>query len=227
MNYFRNTSPTMAYGMPTVSDYSQLMTEGVVQPIIDGMRQAATNLFDSYRALGGAYGVYQPQTGTRQSAYGTCHAPKQDCCASYDPCHCKCCIVDADLVAYARLGERRLLPIVIENRWRRERPVKLELSDFTSRGGKASPVRAKLMADAGEYTLPPCGQLSVVLLFESSLDDAELEQAKLGQVDVDDCLVSYADLRVIGCDIRPLRIAVALLPRDCSPYVVECSCECC
>jgi hypothetical protein len=45
--------------------------------------------------------------------------------------------------------------------------------------------------------------------------------------DVDDCLVAVGDLRVEGCDIRSVRIAVAILPRDCSPYEIECGCCCC
>jgi hypothetical protein len=46
-------------------------------------------------------------------------------------------------------------------------------------------------------------------------------------VDVDNCIVYYADLRVEGCEIRPVRIAVALLPRDCGDYRITCSCQCC
>lgn len=45
--------------------------------------------------------------------------------------------------------------------------------------------------------------------------------------DVDECHVGVADLRVQGCDTRPIRIAVAVLPRDCGPYEVRCGCACC
>jgi hypothetical protein len=45
--------------------------------------------------------------------------------------------------------------------------------------------------------------------------------------DVDDCLVAVADLRIQGCETRPLRIAVAILPRDCSRYEVHCGDRCC
>ena len=66
---------------------------------------------------------------------------------------------------------------------------------------------------------------------ESGGDDANRQQPnpdearKLG--DVDDCLVAVADLRLVGCDHRPLRIAVAILPRDCDPFRVSCGCTCC
>ncbi len=45
--------------------------------------------------------------------------------------------------------------------------------------------------------------------------------------DVDDCHVAIADLRVQGCDTRPIRLAVAVLPRDCGPYPIRCACRCC
>ena len=56
-------------------------------------------------------------------------------------------------------------------------------------------------------------------------DDGKLELDRLP--DVDECTVLYADLRVEGCGIRPIRIALALLPRDCYAYEAECDCGCC
>jgi hypothetical protein len=32
---------------------------------------------------------------------------------------------------------------------------------------------------------------------------------------------------VEGCDMKPLRIAVAILPVECGPYCIDCSCGCC
>ena len=45
--------------------------------------------------------------------------------------------------------------------------------------------------------------------------------------DIDDCHVAIADLCIEGCDARPIRIAVAVLPRDCNSYTVRCVCACC
>ena len=45
--------------------------------------------------------------------------------------------------------------------------------------------------------------------------------------DVTTCAVSYADLQIKGCDLRSVRIAVAVLPRDCDAYKVDCACGCC
>jgi hypothetical protein len=145
-------------------------------------------------------------------------------------CHCRCCIGDADLAVYARLGERRVVPIVVENSRRRERQISLELSGWTTRSGKPTEVTAHLQPPT-EFTLAPCEERVVVLEVNatgrsdtpSSTDVSE----KVGLPDVDECEVVYADLRVTGCDIRPIRIALALLPRDCAAYEARCQCGCC
>ena len=49
-----------------------------------------------------------------------------------DDCRCRCCVGSADLLVRARVGERRIVPIVIENAWRRQREVELELSSWSS-----------------------------------------------------------------------------------------------
>ena len=156
-----------------------------------------------------------------------------------DPCQCECCIGDVDFAIYARVGETRVIPIVIENDRRREKQVKLELSDWTTRGGKAAPVRTRFLHPEGEIELAPCGSETVTLVVQIADDDAgdatpkpRAAKAESGREerqlpDVDDCLVAIADLRLEGCDHRPLRIAVAILPRDCDPYTVTCGCGCC
>jgi len=143
-----------------------------------------------------------------------------------DDCHCRCCVVDADLVVNSRLGERRILPITIENNRRREREVKLELSEFRARGGAASQVAGRLLSPA-EFTLGPREEGHAIVEIATGLAGAEREAAEEHPLDVDDCRVSYADLRIVGCDHRPVRIAVSLLPRDCHSYAVDCACGCC
>ena len=44
---------------------------------------------------------------------------------------------------------------------------------------------------------------------------------------VDRCEVAYATLRAEGCSVRPVVLAVALLPDDCDDYRRPCSCGCC
>ncbi|HEY7389818.1 MAG TPA: hypothetical protein VH640_14975, partial [Bryobacteraceae bacterium] len=44
---------------------------------------------------------------------------------------------------------------------------------------------------------------------------------------VDECKVAYATIRAEGCFIRPLVVAVAVLPDDCESYRTGCMCGCC
>lgn len=159
-------------------------------------------------------------------------------CGSY-PCECSCCIGDVDLAIYTRLGEQRIVQLVVENERRREKEIALELSEWTTRGGKAAPV-ATILLEPKAFTLAPCAEQGVTLAVkvqdaaqkreeeaEEEAGEAAAKQDRRQLPDVDDCLVATADLRLVGCDHRPLRIAVAVLPRDCDPYRVYCGCSCC
>jgi hypothetical protein len=146
-----------------------------------------------------------------------------------DDCHCRCCIGDdIDLVVYSRVGERRVVPITISNERRRERDVTLELSAFKSKGGRDVPVTGAIVG-ASTFALAPCEERAVTIVVESSepgSSDGDVDTPT--SVDVDDCLVAVADLRVEGCDIRcPIGMAVVLLPRDCDTFDVMCGCGCC
>jgi len=204
------------------------------------------NAFDSWRS--GVNDVMRPWTGQQ-----TCGCGCPTCLP--DPCNCKCCVTDADLVIEGRVGERRVVPIVIENKWRRERDVELELSDF-SKVADGITINAAIVGPK-TFKLAPCGRQEVILVVNyttasltpapappsantpaasraaaaaaaaagtrdgnDTIPDRELP-------DVDRCVVAYADLRVKGCDLRSIRIAVAVLPRDCEPFVVDCGCSCC
>jgi hypothetical protein len=129
------------------------------------------------------------------------------------------------LVVYSRLGERRVVPISIANERRREREVTLELSAFTTRGGREVPVTGSILGPR-TFTLAPCEEKAVVIVVESSAHIGDREPK--APIDVDDCTVAVADLRVEGCDIRcPIGIGVVLLPLDCDAYDVACGCSCC
>jgi hypothetical protein len=86
------------------------------------------------------------------------------------------------------------------------------------------------------FSLPPCGEQNVTLVVKitdteetgaAAEGDADDTSQRKQLPDVDDCLVATADLRLVGCDHRPLRIAVAIVSRDCDPYRVHCGCTCC
>jgi hypothetical protein len=142
-----------------------------------------------------------------------------------DRCACRCCVADADILLEARVGERRVISLEIENTWRRARDIELELSSWT-----ATPQGVTLtgaIVGATTFTLDPCSDKLIAL--EVEIDDASQvageDQRVLG--DVATCAVAYADLRIKGCDIRSVRIAVAILPRECDAYRVDCACGCC
>jgi hypothetical protein len=160
----------------------------------------------------------------------------------------------------------------------------MQLAEFRSKGGRDTPVKAKLIT-AAEFTLGPCEQHEGIIVIGAvgreepqtydktgdevdldSLTKAELieEADRIGVAartnmtksaiidaiaerptaiivdrptdfdrpdfdlpDVDDCHVAVADLCIEGCDSRPIRIAVALLPRVCNSFDIHCDCACC
>ena len=127
------------------------------------------------------------------------------------------------MIVYARLGERRVVPIVLENSRRREKTIHLEMSEFKTRGGDQLGVKS-VLTEPVDFPLPACSEHQSVLVVE--LGGAGFAN-EAGRTDVDECKVLYSDLRVEGCDIRPLRLALAVLPRDCDPFEVDCGCTCC
>lgn len=161
------------------------------------------------------------------------------CCGESEPCptcgpsscDCRCCVGDVDLVVYTRFGETRVVPVEIHNPRRREREVEIELSEFTTRGGKPAGVTVQVIG-AGKVTLGPCATHELIIVTRVGPDD-QPDVDDLGRdandrvPDVDDCVVAVADLRIVGCDMRPVRIAVAILPRRCDAYEVACQHECC
>jgi len=169
----------------------------------------------------------QPAITSLQSRQSPAPHLKKECAdpCQHDSCHCSCCIGDADLVVYARLGETRVVPIVIENSRHRERSITFELSDWTTHGGKKTAIKSAL-SEKG-FVLPACSEKAVILTINASQFDPAGTNAQNRQNDVDDCQTVYADLRIEGCDTRPLRLALAFLPRDCAPFEIDCGCNCC
>ena len=192
--------------------------------------------------------------GRRHRLDCSCAACHDACCecacpdsCQPDPCQCSCCVGDVDLLVNMRFGERRVVPIEIENERRREREVSLELSDFRTRGGRPAPVSGQVSPT--KFTLAPCEEKQVILLIDFRQLDPQPQPAPAegGEEapakpevrleaerdddreppDVDECVTAYADLRVVGCDIRPIRLGVAIRPRDCEPFTIHCGCGCC
>lgn len=148
------------------------------------------------------------------------------CCEPREDCHCTCCIRDADAVEYTRCGEVRIIPFTFENDTRRERDVKLQVSSFATSAGRDLGWKTSL--STSEFQLPPCGEKTVflkVLVDCQALVDNPKGAERFPSVD--ECKVAYATIRAEGCFIRPLVVAVAVLPNDCGAHRATCQCECC
>jgi len=147
-----------------------------------------------------------------------------------DDCHCDCCVNDADVIIEARVGERRVISVIVENDTRRPTDVKAELSAFTTRAtNEPEPVKGAVFP--AEFTLAGCDEQVLTIVFESGTGIGDRKTAATKEPeripDVDRCVVYYADLRLEGCPTRPVRIAVAPLPRDCDAHRLDCGCGCC
>jgi hypothetical protein len=240
---------TLPRRAPQQLDLNQLAQQAL-QPWADA--------FDSWRT-----GMDNWNSGVANLVRSSKTRPDCGCptCAP-DPCSCRCCVTDADLVIEARVGERRIVPVIIENKWRRARDVEVELSSFTT-VSDAVQVAAEIVGEA-TFTLAPCGHQEIVLVVNiggqavltpapsqptnptspnnpnnqsraagknaATTDGPVATPAPVGTrqlPDVDRCLVAYADLRIKGCDLRSVRVAVAILPRDCEAFTVDCGCSCC
>jgi hypothetical protein len=131
----------------------------------------------------------------------------------------------------------RRIPITFDNDTRRERDVTLQLGAFATEAGQEIGWQATVSPTT--FKLSPCGERTVVL--SVTVDCSKFQQAPQpgtatnvpppsetqGGATVDSCKVAYATLRAEGCTIRPLVIAVAVLPESCGAHEATCGCGCC
>jgi hypothetical protein len=221
-------------------DWTQMGADQPFNAWADGWNRAMGGMMTAWtQAIQSGLNAYAPpQDPTRQREHGERsehhHTEREACgcqeCGRND-CSCSCCVGDSDLLVQARVGERRVVPILIENTSHREKSVELELSDWSTHKSRnqALQVTGKLLEPL-TFTIPPCSEQAVTLVVEAMIDPASTDPKAVNRItlgDVDGCSVYYADLRVKGCDIRPVRIALSLLGRDCSPLTIDCRCECC
>lgn len=174
-------------------------------------------------------------------------------CDHHD-CTCDCCVsADADVVVYARCGETRIVTIEIDNDTRREREgVTFEVGDVRTSGGRLLPWAVQL-DQQGPVTLEPCSRTTLLLQVTIRCGENEdvgdsggsapsarrrasrgtegevavAERVATKTPDVDHCEVGYATVTVRGCLLRPIVVAIAVLPRQCGAHRVMCSCSCC
>jgi len=238
--------------------WSTTATTNPYAPLMDNLTRMWTSMAQPWTQPWTMPAANPAQPGTQPHHHHHPHSQPHDCGCEEgdcdgchrDRCDCRCCISDADLVVYARVGERRVVPLTIENPRRRERQIKLEISRWSGRGGAAANIRSEIVGPT-EFTLAACQEHEAILVIETTGANEkgaaaeksaaaeqganapgagrEIAAAVIEQhlLDIDECQVWYADLRVEGCEMRPVRIALALLPRGCAAYTLDCGCNCC
>lgn len=206
--------------MPTSMDWGNFGRGQPANIWFESWNRAWGDMYDTWmQAVNTTWAPFFPEQNRSQ---GKNLHRCQDC--EHDDCSCRCCVGDADLLVHARVGERRIVPLVIENDSRRERQIELELSDWTNHNGQENIEISGGLVSPGKVTLAACSEQKVILTVQIS-EMKDNDRTDIG--DVMGCQVYYADLRVKGCDIRPIRIALAVLSRDCAPLTIECHCNCC
>jgi hypothetical protein len=156
-----------------------------------------------------------------------CHHDHDCGCREHD-CSCSCCIRCADVIEYARCGETRRIPITFNNETRRERDVTLQIGNFATESGQDVGWEASLSTT--QFKLAPCGETTVLLSVPvdcSKLGTPSTQGDERRPTTVDSCKVVYATLRADGCTVRPLVIAVAVIPDHCGAHQAGCGCGCC
>ena len=205
--------------MPEGMDWGRFGVNMPDNPWLENWNRAWGNMYDTWvQAVNTSWAPFFPQQQKQSRHMHRC----QDC--EQNDCDCRCCVGEADLLVHARVGESRVVPLVIENDSHRERKIELELSDWESRSSQQELKISARLVSPSVFSLEPCSEEKVILVVQiAQIRDSEKEAVN----DVKGCQVYYADLRVKGCDIRPVRIALAVLARDCAPLEIECRCGCC
>ncbi len=214
-------------GRMRMMDYNDFMSN---------LQQGYSNL---YQAPGGTAAYSKPASNwnptSNWQAWNFRRRQGCDCRGQPDDCGCNCCIRCADAVQYAYCGETRKIPVTFDNDSRRERQVTMQLGEFVTDGGRSLAWKASLSET--QFTLSPCSQKTVLITVsidcrqdqstkkDATRSDARAERA--APATVESCTVGYAKLSADGCLIRPLIVAVAVLPDHCGAQKIGCLCGCC
>lgn len=169
-----------------------------------------------------------------------CHAARGAGCRDA----CGCCVPTADIVVRARVGEVRVVPFRLHNRWRREREVTLDVGPWHVCDADDLEVSARM--EESSILLAPCEDRVVRLLLTTEVtpssggDDtgeagssragtpstAQTDEPPAAGCDLPRCGSAYADVRFEGCG-RPMRVALVVSPATCDPVEVSGDCGCC
>ncbi|MBS1820573.1 MAG: hypothetical protein JST61_01145 [Acidobacteria bacterium] len=206
-------------------DYNDYV--GNIQKGYTNLYQSPTSALQQMVDMAQAASTTATPTPTQQQPGKRHHGCR---CHEEDDCGCECCIRCADTVEYARCGETRKILITFDNDSRRERQVTLEFGSFLTDSGQQLPWKGSLSDTT--FTLPPCGEKTVAITVAidcgQSGDTTDATGVVRGNAAaLDSCKVGYATLKADGCLIRPIVVAVAVLPDRCGAHRVGCLCGCC
>lgn len=223
-----NRTPEVFYGYCHDSGRMRMMD---FTDFMTNLGKGYSNLYQSPAATAalGNSGTYPFAPDPRRQAGCRCHEQEDDC-------GCNCCVRCADAVEYAYCGETRRIPITFDNDSRREREVAVTLGEFLTDGGRPLAWEGALSEE--RFSLPPCGRKTLIVTVRitcpSDKASATRETAAkaratrtAGTESVDACTVGYARLNADGCLIRPLVLAIAVMPDHCGAREVECLCGGC
>jgi len=240
--YYGYCGRTNRYRMMDLPDYLSNMQQGVSKWVSD-----ASALYQDAAARGYA-GPAGRGLGRSRHAGTDCGCGCGGGCGCGSACddgHCECRVCDADVLVHARCGEVRRIPVTFENDTRRERAVTLTLDSFKTAGGRDLKWAAQLSETT--FTLRGCDEHTVTVAVQVRCDTPDTAPTPVDPTNpsvggappagtavntprvgsVEHCEVAYATLRADGCLIRPVVLAVAVLPDDCDAYRRPCGCGCC
>lgn len=212
--------------MMDYSDYTSNMQTGLSN-LLNNPSQSMQTMLDAVSTM-----MRNQATSGSQSQYSSQSRSKGGCgcgcgCDEHD-CACSCCIRCADVIEYTRCSEARVIPISFDNETRRERDVTLQLGNFATEGGQDLGWQAAVSPST--FKLMPCGKTTVLLTVNVDCSKWNVPSPNDRQpttTTLDGCKVAYATLRADGCTVRPLVIAVAVLPEFCGAHRAGCGCSCC
>jgi hypothetical protein len=208
--------------MMDYSDYAKNVQTGISN-FLNNPSQSMQTLLDAVSTM-----VGNQAASSFQSQYSSQSRPKGGCDCDDHDCACDCCIRCADVVEYTRCSETRVIPISFDNETRRERDVNLQLGNFATEGGQDLGWQAAVSPST--FKLMPCGKTTVLLTVNvdcSKWNTSSQSDRQTSKTTLDGCKVAYATLRADGCTVRPLVIAVAVLPEFCGAHRAGCGCSCC
>jgi len=216
-------SPEAFYGYCHDSRRMRMMN---YNDYVGNMQKGYSNLYQSPTS---ALQQMVDMASTASTTSAPQHSGKHHGCNCHkdNDCGCECCIRCADTVEYARCGETRKIPITFENDSRRERQVTLEFGAFLTDSGQQLAWKGSLSETT--FTLGPCGEKTVTITVNIDCGQSTDNPNDPAGVVVRNtaCKVGYATLKADGCLIRPIVVAVAVLPDRCGAHHIGCLCGCC